>query len=116
VWHEQPRIRSTFPYAPLELLVHQDMQSVAAMRTRGHNFNLQSFASEAPFDEGRNKGVLRSSAEDLLSRAESQSMRRPLAGNGKGPAHIAAAVSHQKKQMFFEIVEQLDGQSSIQAQ
>jgi hypothetical protein len=96
------------------MLVHQDMQSVAAMRTRGHNFNLQSFASKAPFHEGRNKGVLRSSAEDLLSRAESQSMRRPLTGDRKGPVHIAAAVPHQKEQVLFEIVEQLDSHSSIQ--
>ena len=71
---------------------------------------------EAPFHEGRDEGVLRSSAEDALSGTESQRMGSPVAGDRKCPVHLAAPVPHEEEQMLLEIVEKLHGQPRVELQ
>jgi len=75
---EQVRICAPFLCVPLELFIHHKVQRPSAMRARGLDFHFQGFVSEAPFDEGRAIGVLRSSAVDALPRAEPQPMRRSV--------------------------------------
>lgn len=103
---EQVRTGAHFPGAPFELLVDHKVQRLPAMRARGGDFHFQGLVSQAPFDEGRAKGIFRSSAKDPLPRAEPQRMRRAIGSYRKGPAYLAEAVTHQEEQMFFQVLEQ----------
>ena len=106
VGQEQVRIGALFPGAPFEFLVDRKVQRLPTMRAGGGDFHFQGLVSQAPFDEGRAKGVLRSSAEDPLPRAEPQRMRRPIGSYRKGPAYLAETVAHQEEQMSFQVLEQ----------
>jgi len=77
------------------------------MRAYGRDLDLQSLVSEAPFDEGRSQGILRSSAENLLSGVESQPMRSPVRGHRKGPADLAAGITNQEEQVSFQVLKQV---------
>jgi hypothetical protein len=104
---EHTRVGAPLAHAPSKLLVHQDVHGAGAVRARRRNFHLQAVVSEAPFDEGRSKRILRSSAEDPLAGAEPQPVRRPVSGHGKGPTHLAVRVPDQEKQAPLQVIEQL---------
>jgi hypothetical protein len=105
VWQGQAEVSAAFAHTPPELLVHLDVHRLAAVRTRSRDLHFEAFVSEASFDEGRGKSIFRSSAEDLLSGAETKAVQRLVGGHGKGPAHFATAVSDYEKQMLLQIVE-----------
>jgi hypothetical protein len=86
------------------------------MRARRRDLDLQPLIPEAPFDQGRSYGVLRSRSEGALPAAEAKAMRRALDGDGEGPAYAAARVPNDKEQMPFQIVEHADDPRQVQAQ
>ena len=114
VGQEQAGVSAALAHAPAEPLIHLDVHRLAAMRTRSRDLDFQPLVSEAPFDEGRGKSILRSSAEYPLSSATSQAVWRPVSGHGKGPAHFAACVSDQKEQMLLQVLEQARDNLGIQ--
>jgi hypothetical protein len=114
VGQEQPRVSAALAHAPPEPLVHLDVHRLAAVRTRSRDLHFQAFVSEASFDEGRGKGILRSSAENPLPGAKSQAVWRSVSGHGKGPTHFAAGVPDQEKQMLLQILEQVHDNLGIQ--
>lgn len=61
--------------------------------------------SEAPLHEGRRNRVLRSGGVDRLTRGQLELVRRPLARDGKRPAHPALFVSHEKESLDLELVQ-----------
>jgi hypothetical protein len=114
VRQEQARGWLTLAHAPPEPLVHQDVHRLSAVRALSRDFHFEAFVSEAPFDEGRGKRILRSSAEDPLPRAESQPVRRLVGGYGKGSTHLATGVPDQEKQMLLQVLEQVTGNLGVQ--
>ena len=97
MWQEQSRVCTALVRTPLKLLVHDDVQRTGTVRAFGRDFHREALVSEAPFDEGRGERILRSSAEDALSGTEPQPVWRSVAGYGKSPAHLNAAVPDQEE-------------------
>ena len=89
---EQVWVCSRLVHPPMESFVHLNVHRARAMRAGGRDLYLQRFVSEASFDEGRGKGILRSSAEDVLPGAESQLMRCRVTGHGESPTNFAARI------------------------
>jgi hypothetical protein len=84
------------------------------VRALGRDFHFQALIFELPFDEGRSKCILRSSAENPLPSAESQVVRRPVGGYRKGPAHLAACISYQEEQMPLQVLEQVSDMLNVE--
>lgn len=102
---EQVRVGAALLDAPLKALVDQDVHGAGTVGTGGRDLDLQKFVSEAPFDEGRSEGILRSSTEDALSGAEAQAVRSAVGGDGKSPAYVAAGIADEEEQVLFQFFQ-----------
>src|SRR5579859_4967751 len=110
---EHQRMRATLADLPSQIAANRELHRAAAVPAGRLDFDHQLLLSQLPFDEGRRHGVLGSSGEDALARAEPEAVRCDLCGYREGPRNASPAVAHQKEQVLFQFIEDdIDGTRS----
>lgn len=102
--HEQPGVLIEQPV--IQRPIHGQFQRPAAMSAFALNVKGQLLPlPQSPLHEGRRQRVLRSSAVEALTAAESDQMRRAINRHRVGPGDRPGFVSPEEEELMFQVVQ-----------
>ena len=113
---EELGIGAALPYLAVQVLIDGDVQTLAAVCACGPDLYQQLRFSEASLNQGRDKSVLRSSAEDTFSSAEMKFVGRMIHRDWKRPGDVAFPIPDQEKQVALQVGQQVLDSWQIQPQ